>query len=733
MTREEVFQNALWLSAAEQDGAERWHFPVLRGRFCVHGVKKATLYVLGLGFFHCYLNGKRVGEDLFLPLNSDYEPRPNYPEGEILSGHRVYVPQYDVTGMLKEGENLLALHFGGGWYTFEDARFGGPKAIWRIFGEDENGPFSFVSSTEDRIHDSFVKDGSLPSFETQDYLSDTPESFGMEFDDSAWEKAVPAPPLETEYLFSDCPADRVCARLSVRLLGTTEDGHLYDCGQNTTGYPVLKLLGKRGETVTVRFSEELTPEGTLNPYHAYRQRVVYRTDGEARTVRPLFTWFGFRYFTVSGDAEVLGVEVVHSDVRASGFFESDNPLLNWLHDTFRNTQLTNMHAGIPSDCPHIERRGYTGDGQLVCHAAMDLLDAESFYRKWISDIADCQDKLSGHVQYTAPYTRCGGGPGGWGCAIVEVPYQYYRHYGKTDLFAALYPGMLRYFDYLEAHSCRDVVVSDQEGAWCLGDWCTPESILLPPPFVNNYFYVRSLLRVIELAALIGKEADIPLLEERAARKKETLTACYFDPMDGNFLGCRQGANAFMLDIGLGDERTYRNLVAYYRNLKRFDTGIFGTEIVTRLLFERGDGQLAVDLLLSEDKISYDGMRRAGATTIWEYWPGSLYDRSHNHPMFGAAVACLYDYLLGIGGSAGYRKLVIAPVLAEGIGRLAGGREIPGGRVTVFYEKRENTVSFRIGIPEEQTAVFVFAGERYPLTAGENFFEFPMPEKKTAGA
>jgi alpha-L-rhamnosidase len=164
---------------------------------------------------------------------------------------------------------------------------------------------------------------------------------------------------------------------------------------------------------------------------------------------PAFTWFGFRYFEVVGSAEVLGTRMVHSNVAVTAEFECDNEDLNWMFKAFVNTQLSNMHAGIPSDCPHIERRGYTGDGQLICHAAMDILDARAFYHKWIADIGDCQDTVTGHVQYTAPYTRCGGGPGGWGCAIVEVPWQYYLHYGDIEPAARLYPQMLRYFDFLE--------------------------------------------------------------------------------------------------------------------------------------------------------------------------------------------------------------------------------------------------------------------------------------------
>ena len=66
-------------------------------------------------------------------------------------------------------------------------------------------------------------------------------------------------------------------------------------------------------------------------------------------------------------------------------------------------------------------------------AAMMYIRKRLGYEKWLQDIADSQDVLSGHVQYTAPYIRSGGGPGGWGCAIVEVPYQLYKHYGDPQI------------------------------------------------------------------------------------------------------------------------------------------------------------------------------------------------------------------------------------------------------------------------------------------------------------
>ncbi len=713
MTLCEVFASAKWLT---RENCDENGFCILKGVFSVDKVKKAALRVLGLGMFHCCINGERVGNDLFLPLATDYEPRKNYPVDEILSGHRIYVPEYDITPMLKDGMNEITIHFGGGWYTFGGmSRYGYPKAIWRIFGEDESGEFDICSSENDKICESFIKDYCFTEGETQDYLCCNP----------LWSNAVCAEAPETEYYFSKCPPDRVINKIDVKAVAQGEGFTVYDCGKNISGYPVLRLSGERGETVTVIHSEELDSDGFIDYEFTHDQKQVYICDGEERTVNPLFTWYAFRYFAVYGSARVECVEIIHTDAAVVSGFRSDNELLNWIHDTYINTQLTNMHSGIPSDCPHIERRGYTGDGQLACHAAMNILDAEEFYRKWIGDIQDCQDKKTGHIQYTAPYVRSGGGPGGWGCAIVEVPYQFYVHYGDAKILEECYPNMMRYFDYLESHSVSDMIVSDKEGEWCLGDWCTPVSVVLPAPFVNNYFYIKSLGRCIEIAKIIGKDEDIPLFEKRISERKSAVMASYFNKWDGNFLGGQQGANAFAVDIGLGDERTYKNLVERYEKLGGYDTGIFGTDILTRVLFERGDGALASKLLLSETLHSFAEMRRLGATTLWEYWPGSLRDRSHNHPMFGAVAAYLYDYLLGIRpkeGCAGYSEIIVSPVLVDNINSVEGFRILKNGKISVSYKKNKNTVEFDIEISGDISAEFVYGKEIIRLNIGSNSFE-----------
>ena len=715
MKQNEMFGEAKWVRGG--------NFPILRSHFTVKGVKKAMLRVLGLGFFHCYINGKEVTEDAFLPLSTDYEARDNYPTFETLTGHRIYVPEYDITSLLKEGENTIAILYGGGWYTFEDAKYGDAKAIYRIIADTADGVQEFISSEADKIGKSFISDYYLPQYENHDYRCFDDAALGAEFDDSGWAQAELAIPLDTEYEFSNCPADRVVNTLAAVCIAEKDGVKLYDCGSNTTGWPVLRVSAACGEKVRVDFSEELL-DGWLCPKHQFRQHMEIVADGTGRVVRPALTWFGFRYFTITGAAEAECVEEIHTNVAVTSSVESDNETLDWIYNTYVHTQLVNMHAGIPSDCPHIERRGYTGDGQLACSAAMTMLDAKDFYEKWIKDIGDCQDLITGHVQYTAPYTRCGGGPGGWGCAIVEVPYQYYKHYGDSPPMAKLYPQMLRYFDFLEAHSQNLLVTSDKAGQWCLGDWCTPAPVMLPAPFVNNYFYIKSLKRMIEIAKVIGKDKDIQFFNEKIEARRAMTLAAYFNTWDGNFIGNCQGANAFAVDMGIGDERTYRNMVEYYRKTKAFDTGIFGTDIVTRVLFEHGDGDVAADLLMSKGKISYEEMRRRGATTLWEYWPDTTEDRSHNHPMFGAAAVYIFEYLLGIRqvpGKAGFEEVLIAPVLTDKLTRLKGSRTVPAGMIEVAYEKQPAGVEFRIVIPEGLKARFELGDVGRLLLPGENCF------------
>lgn len=708
----EIFGNASWIAAENENIC-----PVIRKNFDVKGLRAAEIRILGLGAFVFYINGQLGTEDLFLPLVSDFEHR-DWPADEELA-HRAYPSRYDITNLLREGKNTLAILLGNGWYTgvYKDKPYGSKKVCYSIRIETDEGEFTVVSGTDDRWREAFIKKSDLLYGEEHDYADWSDQFLLPEYDDSAWAHTVFAKPLQTEYEFTDCPCDRVMNVIQPKLLWKNGNLAVYDIGKNTSVIPVLRSAWG-SDHIIFTCSEELLPDGTLDPSFAQRQNLSFHTGGKSVELSPIFTWYVFRYFCIEGDASVIEVREVRSDIHVTSDFACEHPTLNWIYQTYLNTQLCNIHFGIPSDCPHLERRGYTGDGQLTCHAAMMMTNARRLYQKWITDISDCQDRISGRVQYTAPYTRAGGGPGGWGCAIVKVPFEYWKQYGDDCYVRELYPQMLRYFDYMESHSENDLVVRDKEGLWCLGEWCTPGPVVLPAPFINNYFYITAMQMAIEIANHIGKTEHIPMLEERIAIRKRAIRMAYFNPWDGNFIGNLQGANAFALNIGIGDERTKRNFIRYYEELGHYDTGIFGTELVTRLLFAYGRGDIAYRLLTAEVPYGFGKWRLDGATTFWEYWYQS---RSHNHPMFGAVTAHLFEYILGIRqseNSYGYDEIQIQPCIIEGLNHASGYFETVKGRISVSYKKEDRSFTLDVTVPAGVRATVIMPDETQHILTDE---------------
>ena len=157
MTREYFFGKAKWVGFTD---ATKDTFSVLRGHFSVDTPSKVTLSALGLGFFKCYINGICVNPDTFLPLSSDYEAGCD-PKDEVLTAHRIYVPSFDITDLVRKGDNVIVLHFGGGWYTTRHRVFGMPKGIYRVLVEEADGVREFVSDESCRLGKSFVSEYDL--------------------------------------------------------------------------------------------------------------------------------------------------------------------------------------------------------------------------------------------------------------------------------------------------------------------------------------------------------------------------------------------------------------------------------------------------------------------------------------------------------------------------------------------------------------------------------------------
>lgn len=659
--------------------------PVIVRRFDAKKDERAMLTLTGLGFFEARLNGKKLGDAMLSPTVTDYEPRVftkiTYPCRDRFT-HRIYYKSFELSGLLLEGENVLEIQLGGGWYVQTERLAEGEMSY------SDRVKCIYSLELSDRV---IVSDGSEKWFASEITYSNL--FIGEVIDPTASSET-----REVEILPD--PESELCPELGApdKIIRTIEPKPLgngiWDAGENISGF--VRIVSKRGFVgkVTLTFSEELRNgelnTGTSGSGHicssgrAQIMTDVFVCDGSERVFEPKFVWHCFRYFKVEGEFDSAEVVVVHSDVAVTSGFESDSEGCNFLYDAYIRTELDNMHGSFPSDCPHRERLGYTGDGQITAPTAMLLLDTREFYRKWIRDILDCQDPDTGHVQHTAPFMGGGGGPGGWGCAIVIVPYHFWQSFGETELLRECYPAMVKWIGYLVEHSEASLVVREEEGGWCLGDWCTLEKCTIPEPLVNSYYMVVSL----RMMRKIAKRLELPF-------EFDKLEADILDSIKRNYFSGdyerTQGRLVYGAALGLVD---IEECARYYDELGHFDTGFLGTDILCELLMKNGYADTFGKLLANDNMGSYLYMKRNGATTIWERWQ---FGSSSCHPMFGGPARQLFEGILGIHPLApGFEEYEIKPQLPNGMNYAKGFVTTPRGRISVSVYRTEKGVEYTVG-------------------------------------
>ncbi len=642
-----IFKDAKWVAFGGEYNA------VIAGKeFYIDNINKKTeLFVSGLGFCDVYVNGKSVADRKLAPAWTNYKSmdtiHSNYPIFDVFT-YRILYERLDITEFLKEGKNTIVFHIGGGWFSQRECLneglgpYGDIMLVFKILSDDK---LVSVSDKNVKYKKSFITRSNIYHGEEQDLRIGGFDFSIFDIDDESLKESDEVKNPEAILTEQDCPEDRVIRTITPECIFERGSYKVYDLGENVSGYPVIKFSEKShiGERCTIRFSEELNEDGSLD-FRSIggNNRAPVNTITAAKNheeCHTYFTWYGCRYFEVLGNVTVKCFNVVHTDLKQIKEFKSSNETLQWIVESYVRTQLNNVHCSVPSDCPHRERLGYTGDGWLASDSVMTMFDAEALYRKWIRDIADSQDIYSGHVTHTAPFYGGGGGPGGWGGAIVFVPYNFYKHYNDKALLEKYYPNMLMYLDYMENHTENGLVVSEEAGGWCLGDWCSPENRnLIPEPFVNTYFLIKAYKEVIEIAEVLGYESNS--IAERLKNTTAAFIKAYYNENDGTFCNSLEASDAYALDIGLGDERTLNAVINKYSALGEFDTGIFGTDILIRVLCENNQKDLAKALLTSEKENTFYNMKKHGATTLWEMWNGQ---DSHSHPMFGAVVSSIIKY------------------------------------------------------------------------------------------
>ena len=690
-------------------GSKDCQSPVFFRRFHVGKLSNAVLHITGLGYFSAQVNGSPVTEHRLQPVCSEYSARDltqfQYPLKDHFT-YRIYFCSYDVTALLREGENELSIQLGNGWYRQAERTAEGPptygdilKTIYCLELTVGDERVRICSDGSEVWRDSFIRYNNLFTGEIHD-LSFVP---GQE------EKVCVLPDAEAVLSPQTGIPDKMIRTLVPRLLWEQGNRQIYDAGENISGLVRLKVSGVPGEKVVLRFSEELSADGALDfestgaHYVCVSGRKQIQQDecicGEKPAVfEPRFCWHSFRYFAVEGPGFEPEVLVIHSNAPVTGRFRSDSEGLNFLFESFIRTQLNNMHGSFPSDCSHRERLGYTGDGQVAAMAAMLALDTKDFYRKWMRDILDTQDIETGHTQHTAPFGGGGGGPVGWGGAIAVVPYRYFKRYGDTSLLEQSWEGIEKWIRYIQTRMDSGLIVREEEKGWCLGDWVTLEPIQLPEPFVNTCLFIRYLDMLTETAPLIGKVSSAANFRRIQELCRKAVRKAYFDDTTGHFCGGVQGADAYGLHAGLGDERTEKLLVEKYDRLGHFDTGFIGTDVLLEELFRLGAHDTAYKLLSGEEMGSFLYMKRHGATTLWERWDGK---ESHCHPMFGGCVRHLFEGFLGIKqayGTGGYTDATVEPRLPEGVSFMEGSFPTDKGMLRVSLRREDGNITCDVRLP-----------------------------------
>ncbi|MBX3464610.1 MAG: family 78 glycoside hydrolase catalytic domain [Planctomycetes bacterium] len=730
---------AQWIGGGEPPPgrAEDWYAdrpaPLLRRAFRLDGtVRRARLYLAGLGYHVAWLNGARVG---------DHRLDPPWTAFDRVVPYAVH----DVTALLRQGDNALAVLLGNGWYAPLPLRLwgrldlrevlpvGAPKLLCRLVVEFDDGRRVVVGSDGQwRTAPSHVRRNNVYLGERHDARRE-PRGFAQPtFDDAAWAPAAVATAPGGALRWLPLPPVRATRTLAPRAIRTVRPGlHVVDFGQNFAGVVRLRPYAPAGTEIVLRFAEELHADGTLDvdstvaaqvkqpgiggpgaPDVAWQEdRYVCRGDGD-EVFEPHFTWHGGRYVEITGLPyapalrDVEGV-VLHTDLRPAASFACADVLLDRVHELVDWTLRSNAMS-VLSDCPARERFGYGGDMVAAADAWLAHFDVAPMLAKTVGDFARAA-RPHGGLPECAPDTGVneGGltadsGPLGWMFAHPWLLQQAYRHYGDRRLVAEQYDTLARLVAF-----CRQGIPEHVSLA-CLGDHGGIGQN--PVPVHATATWYRLLGIAIDCAVLLGRADDARRWlgwqhEVRAAFGR------WVDPTTGVVLVPGQSSQATALWHGLVPARArapaLATLLAEIAAAgDRFTTGMFATGDLLACLDAAGRNDLAYRLVASRQSPGYGFFVDQGATTLWEHWT-RLPGWSRNHPLYAAVGAWLQRSLLGIRqaeGSVAWRQIVVAPAVVPGLAWAQGHHDTVRGRVASSWRRHGDGLVLAVEIPANAQAV-----------------------------
>ncbi len=703
-------------------------------------VARARLYATAHGVYVATLNGRRVGDHVLAPGWTSYH-------------HRLRYQTYDVTDLIREGDNELEVLLGNGWFRGR-LGWGDRRAV---YGDRLALLAQLEVTTTDGAVQVLATDETWTARESGVLADDLYDGQRTDLRPRSGDRSDPVGAIEAalpRLVAPDGPPVRATETLQAHEVFRSPSGAtLIDFGQNLVGWVRLTVRdAEPGTEVTIRHAEVLEDgELGVRPLRTAKATDSYiLAGGGVEVLEPSLTFHGFRYAEVSGIVEVrledVEAVVVGSDLRRTGWFSSSDERLDRFHENVVWSMRGNF-LDVPTDCPQRdERLGWTGDVQVFSPAATFLFDATGFLSSWLADLA-AEQHADGSVPFVIPdvLDNPGAAAAGWGDAATLVPWVVYQRSGDLGLLARQLPSMRAWVDRAAALAGEDALWT---GGFQFGDWLDPTAppdaaadAKADPDVVATAHLARS-AEVVSLAATLVGELDIADRYARLADRVRGAFAREYVTVGGRVLSDAATVYALALEWSLLPTEEQRQhagerLADLVRTAGfRISTGFLGTPLIADALTSTGHADVAYRLLLQTGCPSWLYAVTMGATTVWERWDSLLADgsinpgemTSFNHYALGAVADWLHRTVAGLApGAPGYRRLVVKPEPSRFLTCAQARLRTPYGDAAVGWERADGLLALRVTVPVGAGAVVHVPGRSEPIEVRHGTHEWHVPD------
>ncbi|WP_372933234.1 glycoside hydrolase family 78 protein [Mariniphaga sediminis] len=707
----------------EMEGSKPCHY--LRKEFSASKkIKSARAYVSALGLYEFYLNGEKVGDELFTPGWTSYK-------------NRIQYQTYDVTSMLRSRNSVGAI-LGDGWFRGnigfrnQHSYYGDKLALIAQLHIVYTDGTSETINTDDswKATTGPIVFSDIYNGETYDARKEIPGWATAGFDDSRWGSVAKMEHPKDILVAPQGVAVKAIEEIHpIELIKTPSGETVLDMGQNMVGWVRLKVNGKKGDAVTLKFAEVLDKDGN---FYTENLRAAKVTDtyilkgGGEEIYEPRFTFHGFRFVKIEGFPGTPGLDnitgvVIHSAMEPTGTFVCSDSLINQLQHNIQWGQKGNF-LDVPTDCPQRdERLGWTGDAQVFSPTAAFNFDVAAFYTKWMLDLS--ADQLpDGNVPHVIPDVLNGsGGSTAWADAALIVPWNTYLAYGDQRILEVQYPSMKKWVDFMKSRAGDDYLWTGDNH---FGDWLAFATTRSDYPgattekdLIATAYYSYSSALLAKIAQILGKNEDAAKYAKLSENIKRAFVNEFVTP-SGRLVSHTQTAYSLALAFDLLPEKLVPNAARFLaedvQKFKHLTTGFVGTPLLCKALSDHGYEDLAFMLLFRKEYPSWLYPVTQGATTIWERWDGQKPDgtfqskgmNSFNHYAYGAIGEWLYNYVAGIQidpKAPGYKHFMLFPHPGGGLTQAKAVYKSLYGEIKSAWKTEGNKMVYDVSIPANTTA------------------------------